>query len=189
MNALTSMPKLLIVDDSTQHLYTIGRLLKKLDVQVIHATSGSEALGLTLEHDFFLAIIDVQMPEMSGYELVELLRGNPSTAGVPVVFISGIRTDEYRHRKVFDTGGAIDFLSKPFLPEILLAKAKVFLELYYQKNKVRELTDELNTKRRVLVRATRELEEIKSVIKDLDNLTTIESTGCHGNTTHFDCRR
>jgi response regulator RpfG family c-di-GMP phosphodiesterase len=135
--------------------------LKKLDVQVIQTTSGSEALGLTLEHDFFLVIVDVQMPGMNGYELVELLRGNPSTASIPVVFISGIRTDEYQHQKAFDTGGAVDFLSKPFLPEILLAKVKVFLELYHQKLKVRDLVNELNTKRNALAQVTRELEQAK----------------------------
>ncbi len=166
MNEHSSAPKLLLVDDSTQHLYTIARLLKKLDIQVFQATSGPEALGLTLEHDFFLAIVDVQMPEMSGYELVELLRGNPSTAGLPVVFISGSRTDEYRHHKSFDTGGAIDFLSKPFLPEILLAKVRVFIDLYYQKLKTRELVGELNAKRKALAQVTRELEEAKLALSN-----------------------
>ncbi len=164
MNTLQPRPQVLIVDDKTQHLFAVERLLKQLDVKVIRATSGPEALGFTLEHDFFLAIVDVQMPEMSGYELVELLRGNPSTANLPVIFISGIRTSEYRHRKSFDTGGAIDFLSKPFLPEILLAKAGVFLELYRQKLKVRELVNELNAKKNALAQVTRELEEVKSAL-------------------------
>ena len=164
MNTFLPKPKILIVDDKAQHLFTVARLLKKLDVQVFQATSGSEALGLTLEHDFFLAVVDVQMPEMSGYELVELWRGNASTTDLPVVFISGIRADEYQHRKAFNTGGAIDFLSKPFLPEILLAKAKVFLELYHQKLKARELADELDAKNKALAQATRELEETKSAL-------------------------
>ena len=162
MNTFLPKPKVLIVDDRAQHLFTIARLLKKLDVQVLQATSGSEALGLTLEHDFCLAIVDVQMPEMSGYELVELWRGNASTADLPVVFISGIRTDDYQHRKAFDTGGAVDFLSKPFLPEILLAKVKVFIELYHHKLKVQELVDELNTKRKALAQVTRELEKARA---------------------------
>ena len=164
MNAILPKPQVLIVEDKAQHLFTIARLLKKLDVQVIQATSGSEALGSTLEHDFFLAIVDVQMPEMSGYELVELWRGNASTADLPVIFISGIRTDEYQHRKAFNIGGAVDFLSKPFLPEILLAKAKVFLDLYHQKLKVRDLVNELNTKRNALAQVTRELDEAKSAL-------------------------
>jgi DNA-binding response OmpR family regulator len=164
MNAALSKPKVLVVDDKAQHLFTVGRLLKKLDVEIVQATSGSEALSSTLEHDFCVAVVDVQMPEMSGYELVELWRGNASTADLPVVFISGIRTDEYRHRKAFDTGGAVDFLSKPFLPEILLAKVRVFLELYHQKLKARELAEELNTKSKALAQAQRELEEARSAL-------------------------
>ena len=164
MNGFIPKPKVLIVDDKTQHLFTIARLLKKLDIQSVQATSGSEALGLTLEHNFFLAIVDVQMPEMSGYELVELWRGNPSTTDLPVIFISGIRTDEYQHREAFNTGGVIDFLSKPFLPEILLAKVKVFIELHQHKLKLRELVDELQAQRNALARVTRELEQARSAL-------------------------
>jgi response regulator RpfG family c-di-GMP phosphodiesterase len=157
MNAALSKPKVLVVDDKAQHLFTVGRLLKKLDVEIVQATSGSEALSSTLEHDFCVAVVDVQMPEMSGYELVELWRGNPSTADLPVIFISGISTDEYQHRKVFNTGGAVDFLSKPFIPEILLAKVGVFVELYHQQVKIQELVAELNAAREELARVRRGL--------------------------------
>ena len=142
-------PKILIVDDNTQHLFAIGGLLKKLEVEVIHAASGSEALGLMLEYDFCLAITDVQMPGMDGYEFVELLRGNPRTASLPVIFISAIRSDEYRHRKTYDTG-PIDFVSKPFVAEILLSKARVFLDLYRQSIELEALADELNAKTEAL---------------------------------------
>ena len=157
MNAI-SKPKVLVVDDKAQHLFTVGRLLKKLDVEIVQAASGGEALSSTLEHDFCLAVVDVQMPEMSGYELVELWRGNPSTSDLPVIFISGISTDEYQHRKVFNTGGAVDFLSKPFIPEILLAKAGVFVELYHQQVKIQELVAELNATREELAQVRRSLE-------------------------------
>jgi CheY-like chemotaxis protein len=141
--------KVLIVDDNPQHLFAIGGLLKKLDVEVVHATSGSEALGLTLEHEFCLAITDVQMPGMDGYEFVELLRGNPRTANLPVIFISAIRSDEYRHREVYDAG-PIDFVSKPFVAEILLSKVKVFLDLYHQRIELQALADELDAKAEAL---------------------------------------
>ena len=142
-------PKILIVDDNTQHLFAIGGILNKLEVEVIHAASGAEALSSTLEHDFCLVITDVQMPGMGGYELVELLRGNPNTASLPVIFISGIRSDEYRHRKVYDTG-PIDFVSKPFVAEILLSKVQVFLDLYLQGIELEELTNELKAKTEAL---------------------------------------
>jgi two-component system sensor histidine kinase/response regulator len=82
------IPKILIVDDKPENLFTLDMLLQRLNVEVIQATSGFDALRLTLEHDFCLAIVDVQMPEMDGYELVELLRGNQSTESLPVIFVS-----------------------------------------------------------------------------------------------------
>jgi two-component system sensor histidine kinase/response regulator len=106
-------------------------------------------LSLTLEHNFCLAIVDVQMPEMDGYELVELLRGNPETSNLPVIFISAIYSDEYHHRKGYDAG-AVDFLSKPFVPEILLSKVRVFLDLYDQRIKLEELVSQLNIKNEAL---------------------------------------
>ena len=138
MNQIQASPKILIVDDKPQNLFALEKLLNQLEVQVIRTTSGAEALGLTLEHDFCLAIVDVQMPEMDGYELVELLRGNPSTASLPVIFVSAIYSDEYHHRKGYDAG-AVDFLSKPFVPEILLSKVRVFLDLYRQRLELQEL--------------------------------------------------
>ena len=150
MNEPGLSPEILIVDDKPQNLFALEKILRKLEVKVVQATSGPEALGLTLEHHFCLAIVDVQMPEMDGYELVELLRGNPSTAGLPIIFVSAIYSDEYHHRKGYDAG-AVDFLSKPFVPEILLSKARVFLELYHQRVKLQELVNELNAKNEALV--------------------------------------
>ncbi len=140
MNEMQLKPKILAVDDKPQNLYALEKLLKTLEVEIFQVTSGFEALSLTLEHDFCLAIVDVQMPEMDGYEFVELLRGNPDTATLPVIFVSAIYSDEYHHRKGYDAG-AVDFLSKPFIPEIFLSKVQVFLDLYQQRLKLQELID------------------------------------------------
>jgi signal transduction histidine kinase len=131
------LPKILIVDDRPENLYTLERLLKGFDVKVVSATSGAEALNLSLEQDFCVAIVDIQMPEMDGYELVELLRSNEGTNTMPVIFVSAIFSDEYHHRKGYEAG-AVDFLSKPFVPEILLSKVKIFIELYQQRNAERQ---------------------------------------------------
>ncbi len=140
---MSEHPKILIVDDKPENLFALAKVLQKLPLTIIQATSGTEALTLVLEHDFFAAIVDVQMPEMDGYELVELLRGNASTAALPVIFVSAIFSDEYHHRKGYDAG-AVDFLSKPFVPEILLSKVRVFLELYHQRRRLQALVTELN---------------------------------------------
>ena len=125
-------PKILIVDDYADNLFTLSKLLKTLDIDVYQTTSGEEALALSLDHDFCVAILDVQMPGMDGYELAELLRGNESTSKLPIIFLSAMYSDEYHHRKGYDAG-AVDFLSKPYVPEILISKVRVFISLYEQR--------------------------------------------------------
>jgi putative two-component system response regulator len=125
-------PKVLIVDDYTDNLFTLDKLLKPLDVDVYQATRGEDALSLALDHDFCVAILDVQMPGMDGYELAELLRGNESTSKLPIIFLSAMYSSEYYHRKAYDAG-AVDFLSKPYIPEILVSKVRVFISLYEQR--------------------------------------------------------
>jgi putative two-component system response regulator len=125
--------KILIVDDKEENLYALGLILDDIpNIHLIQADKGNDALMYTLEHDFCLAIVDVQMPEMDGYELVELLRGNQKTAQLPVIFVSAIFSDEFHLRKGYDVG-AVDFLSKPFNPQILLSKVRVFISLYEQR--------------------------------------------------------
>lgn len=150
-------PKILIVDDKPQNLYVLERLLNKLDVEVHQTTSGMQALGMALENDFCVAIVDIQMPEMDGYELVELLRGNNSTSTLPVIFVSAVYSDEYHHRKAYDAG-AVDFMSKPYIPEILLSKVKVFIDLYNQRRMLQELVEQLDGANNQLDAANKELE-------------------------------
>jgi two-component system sensor histidine kinase/response regulator len=138
-------PEVLIVDDRQENLYILDRMLKALDVKVVQALSGAEALNLALEHDFCVAIVDIQMPEMDGYQLVTLLRSNADTANLPVIFVSAIYSDEYHHRKGYEAG-AVDFMSKPFVPEILLSKVKVFVDLFRQR---RALEEEVQRRRQV----------------------------------------
>ena len=136
-------PEVLIVDDRQENLDILDRMLKTLDVEVVQALSGAEALNLALAHDFCLAVVDIQMPEMDGYQLVTLLRSNADTATLPVIFVSAIYSDEYHHRKGYEAG-AVDFMSKPFVPEILLSKVKVFVDLYRQR---RDLEEEVQRRR------------------------------------------
>lgn len=149
--------KILMVDDKPANLYALEQVLSALDVTIISTTSGLEALGLAVEHEFCLAIVDVQMPTMDGYELAELLRGNASTATLPIIFVSAIYSDEYHHRKGYDAG-AVDFLSKPFVPEILLSKVKIFLALYDQRRQLQDLVQQLNTANAEITRFNQELE-------------------------------
>ena len=160
-------PKILIVDDKPRNLYALETVLKELEAEVFQASSGFEALRLTLEYDFCVAIVDVQMPEMDGYELVELLRSNASTACLPVIFVSAIYSDEYHHRKGYDAG-AVDFLSKPFVAEILLSKVKVFLDLYHQRIKLEEKNEALEHEIEQRLQAEAALRQANTMLSKLN---------------------
>ncbi len=163
-------PKILIVDDKPENLYAMEKLFQQMDVEVIQSSSGSEALNLALEHDFCVAIVDIQMPEMDGYELVELLRSNEDTASLPVIFVSAIYSDEYHHRKAYETG-AVDFMSKPFVPEILLSKIRVFVDLYQQRQAL-QAANLVLSKRALQLETSSQVSQQVSSILNLDELLT-----------------
>lgn len=126
------MPKVMIVDDKPGNLMALETVLKSLDVQIVRASSGEEALRATLNHNFALAILDVQMPVMDGYELAGLLRSDPLTRDTPIIFLSAVYSDEANVFRGYDAG-AVEFITKPFNPQILLSKVRVFLDLHTQK--------------------------------------------------------
>jgi serine phosphatase RsbU (regulator of sigma subunit)/DNA-binding response OmpR family regulator len=125
-------PKILIVDDRRENLYTLENVLKGIDAEVIKADNGNDALIATLNNEFALAILDVQMPGMDGYELAELMRGEAETKYLPIIFLSAVFSDDFHIFKGYDAG-AVDFITKPFNPDVLLAKVRIFLELYNQR--------------------------------------------------------
>ncbi len=123
--------KCLIVDDLSENLLALSALLRSDDVEVLTAQSGPEALELMLKHDIALAFLDVQMPEMDGFELAELIRGSERTRQVPLIFVTAGARDQHRLFKGYDSG-AVDFLYKPIDPRILRNKAEVFFRLHRQ---------------------------------------------------------
>lgn len=126
---MNSRPKVLIVDDIEQNLITLEAILSDFEITFLKALSGNEALSLALEHDFALAIIDIQMPEMDGYETVKLMRQVKRTRNLPIIYVSAIYKEEFHVIKGIEAG-AVDFIVKPIIPEILRGKVRVFLELY-----------------------------------------------------------
>lgn len=139
---MNGKPKILIVDDKLPNLIALETLLKKSNVEFIRALSGNEALALTLKHEFALGIIDVQMPDMDGYETVELIHNDPNISYFPIIFVSAIHKDDFYVVKGIETG-AVDFISKPILPAVLRGKVKVFLDLYEHKKELEILNEEL----------------------------------------------
>ncbi|NQT74829.1 MAG: response regulator [Chloroflexi bacterium] len=130
-------PKILIVDDKGENLVALEKTLADLNVDFVRATSGNDALAVTLEQEFALALVDVQMPGMDGFETVELMRQDKKTRHIPIIFISAIYTEEYHKIKGIETG-AIDFITKPINPKIVLGKVRIFLELHEYKRSLEE---------------------------------------------------
>jgi len=138
--------KCLLVDDLDENLLALSALLRGEGVELLQARSGAQALELLLVNDVALALLDVQMPEMDGFQLAELMRGSERTRHVPIIFVTAGGRDQQRIFKGYESG-AVDFLFKPIEAHILRNKAEVFFQLYRQKqqlaHELRERTETL----------------------------------------------
>ncbi len=123
---------ILLVDDLEENLLAMSALLRAPELRVLMARSGAEALEIVLVNEVALALVDVQMPDMDGFELAELMRGSERTKYVPIVFITAGAHDRQRQFKGFNFG-AVDFIYKPVEPHVLTSKVAVFVELFRQK--------------------------------------------------------
>jgi len=160
-----TIPKILIVDDRVENLVSLEAVLSDFKVTFVRALSGMEALRETLKDDFALAILDVQMPEMDGYETLSLMRKRTKTRYLPVIFVSAIHQSDLHIIKGIETG-AVDFIPKPIIPEILVGKVAVFLDLYLQKQKLNELLKKLEQN-------NKELEIQKSKAEEANRLKAL----------------
>lgn len=128
--------KVLIVDDLPGNLLALNALIRQDDRIIFEASCGEDALDLLLEHEFALAILDVQMPGMSGFELAELMRGTEKTRHIPIVFVSAAGKELNYAFTGYETG-AVDFLYKPLDAHAVKGKVNVFVELHHQRNETR----------------------------------------------------
>jgi signal transduction histidine kinase len=139
--------KLLIVDDLPENLVALEALVRDERHQVFQATSGIDALSLMLEHEFALAILDVQMPEMDGFELAEMMRSTERTRHIPIVFVSAADRERSYAFKGYEAG-AVDFLYKPLDPDAVRSKVNVFVTIDQQRRAMRRQMEELERSRR-----------------------------------------
>lgn len=135
-------PKILLVDDLLENLISLEAILEDFDIELVRAFSGEEALKLTMKDEFALAILDVQMPGMNGYETLEFMRQRKKTKYLPVIFVSAIHQSDLHIIKGIETG-AVDFIPKPIIPDILKGKVKIFLDLYLQRKKLDDLLSQM----------------------------------------------
>ena len=132
--------KILLVDDSPENLVALEAALEGLGQELVLAQSGTQALRHLLEDDFAAILLDVKMPDMDGFQTAELIRSRKRSRHTPILFITGYKSDEHLFRG-YDLG-AVDFLFKPLVPEILRSKVRVFVEL----SRNAALLSELNTR-------------------------------------------
>ncbi|PYC26930.1 putative bifunctional diguanylate cyclase/phosphodiesterase [Pseudomonas mosselii] len=161
---------LLVVDDYPENLISMRALLSRQDWQVLTASSGMEALSTLLEHEVDLVLLDVQMPEMDGFEVARLMRGSQRTRLTPIIFLTANEQSDAAVLKGY-ASGAVDYLFKPFDPQIL--KPKVQAQLEQQRN------------RRMLQRLTRELESARafnaSILENAaEGILVVDEAGCIG---------
>lgn len=137
---------LLIVDDYPENLLSMRALLQRQDWRVMTASSGVEALNLLLEHDIDLVLLDVQMPDMDGFEVARLMRGSQRTRLTPIIFLTANEQSQDAVIKGY-ASGAVDYLFKPFDPQILKPKVQALLEHQRNRRALQRLSQDLEAAR------------------------------------------
>ena len=143
--------KILLVDDTPDNLVSLEAALYGLGEELVMANSGKEALRHLLNEDFAAILLDVRMPEMDGFETAELIRSRPRSRHTPIIFLTGYKNEEHLFRG-YDLG-AVDFLFKPIVPEVLRSKVAVFVELGRSSTKLKEQADALRQQAEILKKA------------------------------------
>jgi signal transduction histidine kinase len=134
---------ILIVDDIRANIIALQKILELHSLRVDSAESGEEALKKILKTDYSLIIMDVQMPGMDGFEVVETLAGSNRTKDIPVIFLSAVNKQKKFISRGYETGG-VDYITKPVDPDLLILKVKTFLKLYEQKRELKDTRDLLS---------------------------------------------
>ena len=168
-----SSAAVLIVDDQPMNVLALSAVLRPLEVRLVTAVSGKEALMHVEREPFAVALIDVQMPEMDGFELTKRLRRTTHGRELPVLFVTAIYREEYYLRLGYDTGAA-DYITKPYDPQVIRARVKAFVDLYEQREAVRIQQVALRTQERdEAIRRLIALERIATAALEMQDFHTL----------------
>ena len=140
---------ILIVDDRPENLISLTSLLEDESRNILSANSGNEALKIALECEVALILLDVQMPEMDGFEVARLLKENSRTKDISILFVTALSKDEKYTMQGYEEG-AVDYLHKPLEEDLVKAKVNVFEKLYRQRIELRQSNDRLTDSNRQL---------------------------------------
>src|SRR5262245_22719469 len=137
---------ILLVDDQPARLLSYEAVLLGLGVQCVRALSGAQALEKLLEQEFAAILLDVNMPEMDGFEVARLVREHPRMERTPIIFVTAVNVSELDRLKGYELG-AIDYIAVPVVPEILRSKVAVLVELHQRRDQLKVLNAALNSAR------------------------------------------
>ncbi|MEW6390682.1 MAG: hybrid sensor histidine kinase/response regulator [Pseudomonadota bacterium] len=169
----------LLVDDLEENLLALEALLQRDGLTCLKARSGEEALELLLQHEVALALLDVQMPGMDGFELAEFMRGSERARHIPIIFVTAGAASNQRRFRGYEAG-AVDFIQKPIEAHILRSKANVFFDLYEQRRQIEAQRDELEAAAQALRRADRHKDNFLAVLAhELRNPVAALGGGLH----------
>lgn len=164
---------ILIVDDKRENILSLKKILELHDFKVDTALSGEEALKKILKNNYFLIILDVQMPGMDGFEVAEAISGTSKTRDIPIIFLSAVNTEKRFITKGY-ASGAIDYITKPFDPDILILKVKTFYTLNQQTqalNKIQQsLREEINIRTKTQLELKEKNSELQSILETIPQI-------------------
>jgi PAS domain S-box-containing protein len=166
--AMRDQVEILIVDDRPENLLALEAILEPLGQRIVSAHSGEEALRMLLTHDFAVILLDVQMPGMNGFETAQLIKSRERTRYIPIIFLTAISKEEdyvFRGYQV----GAVDYISKPFQPDVLRAKVAVFVDLYLKQKRLGEQESLLreSERREIELRHMREMLQSEARFREI----------------------
>ena len=164
---------ILIVDDRPENIFSLKKLLELNQFTVDTASSGEDALRKILKNTYFLIILDVQMPGMDGFEVAEAVTGYSKSRDIPIIFLSAVNTEKRFIARGYSSG-AIDYVTKPFDPDILLLKVKNFYKLHQQTRELNEiqktLREEIEVRKQAQAQLHQSVEELRSTLESIPQI-------------------
>lgn len=151
--------KVLVVDDIKANIIAIEHVLSDLNIDIISTTDPYEALTYTFKHKFALALLDIQMPRLDGYQTAEMMQSSEHSRQIPIIFVTANSLEESNVIRGYDVG-AVDYITKPLNPYILKSKVKVFVELYNSRRNLSKINEELDAARKLAMNLSQAKSEL-----------------------------
>ncbi|MEO8576601.1 MAG: hybrid sensor histidine kinase/response regulator [Gemmatimonadales bacterium] len=166
--------ELLLVDDRPENLLALEAILEPLGQTLISAHSGEEALKCVLQHDFACILLDVQMPDMNGFDAAQIIKSREKSRYIPIIFLSAISKEDAYVFKGYSMG-AVDYVFKPFNPDVLRSKVAVFVDLYLKQQQIMEQADLLAESERRELELQHRAELLESEARSAAQLTELNT--------------